>query len=70
MKIQQETPPYRPIIIKLEDRAEAVAMLGIVDKLENFRCNENQTIRLSDDEIAMLVELSDVFGTLNIPKHL
>jgi len=66
MKIQQETPPYRAITIKLEKRAEAVAMLGIVDKLENYRCNDNQTIRLSGDEIAMLVELSDTFATLNV----
>lgn len=66
MKVQQETSPYRTITIKLENLREAVALFGLVDKVENYRCTEDQEIELTEDEIALIVELSNLNTNMDI----
>lgn len=48
MKVQQETLPFRPITIKLEERQEAEALFNLIDKLESFRVHENCPIKHTD----------------------
>jgi hypothetical protein len=66
MKVQQEILPYRAITIKLEKRHEAIALFGLVDKIENFRCNKGQSLELTKDEINLIVELSNLNTNMSI----
>ena len=62
MKIQQETPPFRPITIKLEKQSEAIALFGLVEKLDAFINNENAELpydSFTEEEEAILIAMSN-----------
>lgn len=66
MKVQQETSPYRPITIKLEKQFEAAAFFGLIDKVEAFRCHANATLELDQDEIALIIEFSNLRSDMKV----
>lgn len=59
MKIQQEELEYRPITITLAYKSEAEAFFGIIDKVESWRCHEDEKPNFTQDEIVMMVGLSN-----------
>ncbi len=62
MKIQQENLPYRPITIKLEKHSEAVALFGLIDKIDSFINNEGAELPydgFTREEKDIIIKLSD-----------
>lgn len=66
MKVTQATAPYKPILIHLETRSDAMALFGIIDKVERYRCNEGAKMDLSRNEIAMVVRLSNIQTNMDV----
>jgi len=66
MKVQQEILPYRPITIKLEKKHEAVALFGLIDKIDGFICNKGEHLSLTSDEINLVIELSNLHTSMAI----
>ena len=66
-KVTQKKASYSKITIELVTRAEAKALFGIVDKVEQYRCNETGNFILSKNEADLLVVLSnlDTEGMVN-----
>ena len=60
MKTEQISNEFNPISIILETKNEAKALFGLIDKVENFRCNQGQQLKLTDHEISLVVKLSNI----------
>ena len=60
MNLTQKKAKFEAINIELVNRREAMAFFSLIDKLEDYRCNEGSVMRLDKDEERLVVELSDM----------
>lgn len=69
MKVEQAPEEFRPIIITLENRQDAISFFKLLSNVEECRTCANVAFSPSRDSVKMLVDLVNIAEDLNIYKN-